>query len=151
HAARASGAHQGLLSAPSWRTIIRVSLKRHARMRLAHPVVECEMQKDVGQQWGNYAPLWRALHACREGSIVQLSGCFQPPLNIQQHPTTVCVLPHRAHGERPVEIVEKAADVEVDDPVEAPAPLASDSNRLQRRLLGPVPIRVIVEMRFHYR
>src|SRR5215469_738838 len=103
-------------------------------MRLAHPVVECEMQKDVRQQWGNYAPLRCALIARREGSIFPLSGCFQPPLDVQQNPTAVGVLSHRTHSERPVEIVEKAADVEVDYPVEAPASFARHSDRLQRRL-----------------
>src|SRR5215471_16975998 len=98
--------------------IICTSLKRHRWVRLAHPVVECEVQKDVSQQRTNHTPLRRSFLACRKGSIFQSSGCFQPPLDVQQNPPTVCVLPHCSHGKRPVEIVEEAADVKVDYPVE---------------------------------
>src|SRR5689334_12145196 len=44
---------------------------------------------------------------------------------------------------------KKAADVEVDYPIEAPASFARHSDRLQRRLLRPVSIGVGVEMRLH--
>jgi len=36
--------------------IICISLKRHHWVRLAHPLVESEVQKDVGQQRANYSP-----------------------------------------------------------------------------------------------
>jgi hypothetical protein len=62
HSKAASGAHSGLLSAPSWRTIIRVPDHDDVAggVMLAprpDPQVEDVMQLDVRQQWRGHCPL----------------------------------------------------------------------------------------------
>src|SRR5580658_5769328 len=105
--------------------------------------------RKIGQQRAHYSPLRRSLRSCRQGSVLGLRGCLQPPLYIQEDPPAVRVLSHRAHNQRVVEVVKEASDIEIDYPIEAPASFARNSDCLQRRLLRPVPIGVRVEMWLH--
>ena len=50
-----------------------------------------------------------------------------------------------------IEGVEEAADIKIENPVELPTTLSRFSYGIDRRPLGPVPIRVGVELRFHHR
>ena len=73
----------------------------------------------------------------------------QPPLHIQQHPATVGDRLDRPDYEVPRHGVEELLDIQVDDPVELPAPAPTCLNRVKGRLFRPVAIGVGMEHRFH--
>lgn len=87
-------------------------------------------------------------HAC---PVRSLGGRFQPALDVEQQPPAVRVLPDRAHHEAVIEIIEEAPDVQINDPVVSPAPLACDADRLKSGFPRPVPVRIRVEVRLHSR
>ena len=66
--------------------IIRVPLERNVRVRCPHPVVEREVQEDIGQERARDAPLRRSHRARHQGSVFLLHGSGQPPLHIEQNP-----------------------------------------------------------------
>src|SRR5262249_14204190 len=104
-----------LLFRPAVRhNIVRVSLERHGRMSLLHPVVEREVQEDIGQKGTRNSALGRPLRSRYQRSIFQLYGGFEPPLHIEQDPRALRILSNRAHRERVVEIVKEGSDVQVD-------------------------------------
>lgn len=72
----------------------------------------------------------------RPCAILQLGGSFEPPLEIEENPRALRVLLHRPKHEFVVEIIEEAADVEVDDPGIPPASLPRTGDSIERRLRG---------------
>ena len=131
--------------------IIRVPLEGNVRVRGPHPVVEREVQEDIGQERARDAPLGRPRRARHQGSVVLLHRSGQPPLHIEQNPPAPRVLPDRSHDERVVEVVEEAADVQIDHPVVTPASLPGCRECVDRRLPRAIPIRIGVELRLHFR
>ena len=71
--------------------IVRVPLERNVRVRRPHPVVEREVQEDIGQERARDAPLGRPHRARHQSSVFLLHGSGQPPLHIEQNP------PHRVY------------------------------------------------------
>src|SRR5215471_10262625 len=129
--------------------IICVSLEGYARMDPAHPVVECEMQKDIGQQRTDHSALRGPLRPPHQRSILQSGGSFEPPLEVEENPLALRVLSNRPKHQLVVEIIEEAADVEVNDPGIPPASLPRTGDSIERRLLRPIAIGVWMEGRFH--
>src|SRR6266508_1476013 len=129
--------------------IVGVPLERNVPMHLSHPVIEREMQKHIGQKGTDDSSLRRPLRPRCQRPILQLRGRFQPPLHVERDPPTLRVLPNPAHHQRVVEVVEKAPDVQVNDPGVAPASLSGHRESFGRRLPRPVPVRVPVEIRLH--
>jgi hypothetical protein len=52
------------------------------------------------------------------------------------------VLADRLTHQIPIELIERATDVEFDTPVVFPASLPGYSHRIRGRLFGPIPVRV---------
>src|SRR6516165_6622587 len=50
-----------------------------------------------------------------------------------------------------IQIVKETLDVQIDDPVGTPAPLPGRRHRVQGRLAGTIPVRVVMETRLDYR
>src|ERR1700686_2168344 len=76
-------------------SVVSEPFKGNVRMIPEHPPVERVMKKQVTQQGCNYKALRRTSFSEFEGTIFQLNGGFEPPLNIEQHPRTVGTLSHR--------------------------------------------------------
>jgi hypothetical protein len=131
--------------------IICVSLKRHIWLRLAHPDVECKMQEDIGQKRANDSALRRPLLSQHKRTIFVLHRDFEPPLNVEQYPSTLCVLAHRAQNQPMVKVVKEPSNVEVNHPVLAPAPLARCRYRIMCRLFHSISIGVVVKIRLYQR
>src|SRR4051794_3747653 len=109
------------------------------------------MQKQVGQDRANDPALWRPLFSWHKRTVLQHLGCFQPTLDIQQHPPTLRVLAHRTQEEPPIDAVEETLDVKVDDPVVAPASLTRCPDGIDCRTPRPISIRVRMEHWFQQR
>jgi hypothetical protein len=113
----------------------------------SHPHVEPVMQKEVGQEGTDNPALWRPPFSDDETPIRHLHGRPQPSLNVEEPPHAGRMSTHRAHEQIGVDTVEKALDVEIKNPAIAPASLPRRANRIERQFAGPVPIRVLVEVR----
>src|SRR5713226_5030091 len=90
--------------------IICVPLEWHAGMYPAHPVVECEVQKDIRRQRTDHSALRRPLRPRHQRPILQLGGSFEPPLEIEENPRALRALPHSAKHQFVVEIIEGTYD-----------------------------------------
>src|SRR5712692_921869 len=108
--------------------IIRIPLEWHAGMNPTHPVVEGEVQKNIRHQRTHHSALRRPLRPRRQRPILQLDGSFEPPLEIEENPRALRVLPHGSKHQFMVEIIEEAANVQVNDPGIAPASLPRGSD-----------------------
>jgi hypothetical protein len=129
--------------------VICISLERHAWMHAAHPVVKREVQKHIGHQRTDHSALRRPLRPWHLCSILHLGGSFEPPLEIEENPRALCVLSNRPKHEFVVEIIEEAADVEVNDPGIPPASLPRVGDSVERRLARSIAIGIWMEGRFH--
>jgi hypothetical protein len=52
-----------------------------------HPQIEAVVQKQVGDQRGDRATLWRPLHPLDQGTVGHQHRGFQPAFHIQQDPS----------------------------------------------------------------
>src|SRR5258708_4275141 len=120
-------------------------------MRFRHPPVEHIMQKQVRQQWTHYAPLWCSRHARLHPSILHLNRGLQPALDIEQHPTAVRVFAECPEQKLMIDTVEESLDVEINDPVGAPAALSLRPHGVDCRSARSVSVRVRMEPRFQQR
>jgi hypothetical protein len=67
-----------------------------------------------------------------QGAVWELQRRNQPPLHIQQHPLLVGVGLDRLDDEPMLDRVEEFLDVQIQQPVLLPAPLATDLQRMVR-------------------
>lgn len=104
--------------------VVRIPLEHYPRMRLHHPPVEDIMQEQVRQQWTDDAPLWSSCCARLQPSLLRLHRGLQPALDIKQHPTAVRMFAERLEHKLVIDAVEEPFDVEINDPVGAPAALS---------------------------
>src|SRR5205823_13645689 len=86
-----------------------------------------------------------------ERAILLLKRGLQPALHIQQDPSLVGVSAYRSQHQLVGYRVEEGSDIEIDHPAPSPAPLSTDSHRLQRRPSWPIAVRVGVKQRLHLR
>ncbi len=84
-----------------------------------------------------------------ETSIRHLHGCLQPSFDVEKHPRAIRVLADCTLQQRGIDAIEEALDIQVQNPRITPASLPRDAQRIERRLAGPVAIRVRVEARLH--
>src|SRR5215472_8258183 len=121
--------------------VVRVPLERQMRPVPPHPLIKRVVQKQIGQQGADHSSLRSALLTLQQISLFLLRRRFQPSLNVQYHPPLLRVLPDRLHLQTVIEIVEKALDVQVANPVVGPAHLPCLPHRIQRRLPRAIPVR----------
>jgi hypothetical protein len=76
---------------------------------------------------------------------------FEPPLEIEENPRALRILPHRSKHQFVVEIIEEAANVEVNDPGITPASLPRGSDGIERGFARPIAVGVWMEGRFPQR
>jgi len=131
--------------------VVGVALEWAARMLAGHPNVERVVHEQVRQDRRNGRSLRRSSRALNQDAVRVLQRRCQPPLDIQQHPGAVGHRLHRADDEVPRHLVEELLDVEIDRPVELPAPLPACRERVVGRPVRPVAIGVRVEHRLHKR
>src|SRR5690349_22805108 len=87
--------------------VVGIALEGNARMTPFHPHIERIMQKKICQD-GTYNPaLWRPPFPYDEATIGHLHGCFQPSLDVQQHPRTVRMLADCSHKQICLDTVER--------------------------------------------
>src|SRR5262252_1435651 len=80
-----------------------------------------------------------------DATILHLHGRLQPAFDVEQHPRTIRMMTDGLEHQLPINAVEEALDIEIKNPVVAPAALASLAHGINRRFAGPVAVRVGVE------
>ena len=83
--------------------------------------------------------------------VLQLHRGLQPALDIEQHPSAVRVFAERLEQQLVIDAVEEPFDVEVNDPVGAPAAPSCRPDGVDRRSARSVPVRVRMEPRLQQR
>ena len=112
--------------------IVGVALECHAGVVLAHPAVKRVVKEEIGQQRADNPALGRAAICLDDFPSGHLHAGFEPALDVQQRPSAVGVLAHRAHHQLVIDVVEEAFDVQIKHPVLAPAALARHAQCLVR-------------------
>src|SRR6516225_1958065 len=131
--------------------IIGITLEWDVRIVPPHPPVERIVEKKIRQEGADDPALRRASFPADQATIRHLNGRTQPPFEVEQHPGAVRMLAHRPHQQSPVDLIEKGFDVQIEHPGVAPTALPRHADGVERRLPGPISIRVVVEMGFHKR
>src|SRR5512136_2736532 len=121
-------------------SVIRVPLKRYARKTPRHPFIQGVMQKQVRQQRRDDSALWCPLAPWCLVALLILSGSFEPPLNVEHYPLLLGLLAHCPHHQVMGNVVEKAFDIQIQNPIIPPASLPGSSHRLLRGLERPVSV-----------
>src|SRR5476649_2284245 len=91
-----------------------------------------------------------AIRVTMQPSSICTDG-LQPALDVEQHPRTVRMTTDDLEHQLPINAVEEALDVEIENPIVAPAALASLAHGINRRFAGPVAIGIGVEHRLQDR
>ena len=110
--------------------IIRVTLERTAGVFAVHPLVEPIVHEEVREQRRDRRSLWGSPLSRRGGSVSHRHGGFEPPLDVEQHPTLVAVVSDRPHEQIMGNAVEEGPDIEIEHPVLVPTTLASHGQRV---------------------
>ena len=97
---------------------------------------------------GETAALRSSLVPLHKRAIRILHRGGKPPLHIQQHPAAVGDRLDRLDHEVPRHRIEELLDIQIDHPVELPAPLLAYPDRVMGRLARPIAIGVRMEPRF---
>ena len=77
--------------------VVRVALERTVWVFPVHPLVERVVHEQVGQNGRDRRPLGGSLLPRHEGPVRHLHGGFEPPCDVEQHPTLAGVVSHRLH------------------------------------------------------
>jgi len=97
-------------------SIICVTFELHVRIFPAHPEIERVVKKRFANTGLTTAPCGVPFS---DGSIVH-PACKPAPsatLKVEEHPFAIRVSPHGPHQEFPIDVIEKALDVEIEHPV----------------------------------
>ena len=78
----------------------------------------------------------------RGGSVSHRHGGFEPPFDVEQHPTLVGVVSDRLHEQIMANAVEEGPDIEIEHPVLVPTTLTSHGQRVMGASPRPVPVAV---------
>ena len=127
--------------------IIRVTLERTAGVFAVHPLVERIVHEEVREQRRDRRSLWGSPLSRRGGSVSHRHGGFEPPFDVEQHPTLVGVVSDRLHEQIMANAVEEGPDIEIEHPVLVPTTLASHGQRVMGTSPRPVSVAVGVEDR----
>ena len=74
--------------------------------------------------------------------VLILRRSFEPPFNIEHNPLFSGMLAHRPHHQFVGNVVKKAFDIQIKNPIKPPATLPGLSHRVMRGLERPVAIAV---------
>src|SRR5437867_8479961 len=124
--------------------VIRVTFEWDVGVMLSHPIIERVVEKKICEQRTDDGPLRRSFLSANQHPIRHEDGRFEPSLQIQQHPWTVGVSPHRSHQEFMIDFVKETFDIKIKHPVLTPTPLTCDRKCLMSGLAWPVSIRILV-------
>ena len=80
-----------------------------------------------------------------ETPILELHGRLEPALDVEQHPAARRVMTYGFEYELVVDAVKEPLNIEIEDPIRPPAPLASRTDRIDGRAPGTVSIRVLMK------
>src|SRR5262245_55999076 len=84
--------HHGLLSAPSWRTVVRVAAEPHTSHLTPQPRVERVVQEEISQHRADDAPLRGASLARHQCPFRGFHRRLEPTLDIQENPRDSAML-----------------------------------------------------------
>src|SRR3954451_24320967 len=112
--------------------VVGVAFERDVWVFPLHPEIERVAKKQVRQYGTDHSPLRGSSVSVNQAPVRQAPRRAQPPLKVEQHPWPVRVPPHGSHQEFPIDLVEEALDIKVDDPVIRPAPLLSFDEGIMR-------------------
>ena len=127
--------------------IIRVTLERTAGVFPVHPLVERIVHEEVREQRRDRRSLWGSPLSRRVGSVSHRHGGFEPPFDVEQHPTLVGVVSDRLHEQIMGNAVKEGPDIEIEHPVLVPTTLASHGQRAVGASPRPVSVAVGMEDR----
>src|SRR5471030_2064806 len=131
--------------------IIGETLKRHLPILRRHPPIKRIMQKQIGQQRADDTALRRALLTRNQLAVLLLHWRFQPALDVENHPWFFGVFLHRPYQQILRDVVEETLDVQIYNPVMAPASLPRLPHCIQRRLPRSISVGIRMEQRVHRR
>src|SRR5450755_566549 len=131
--------------------IISEALKRATRNLPGHPRIKRVVQEQVRQARRDRRPLRGSSAALLKGPVGMLQRRVQPPFHAEQHPAAVGDRLDRPDDQVPRHLIEELLDVQIDRPVELPAPLPAYRNRIMRRASRPIAIGILMKPRFHQR
>jgi site-specific DNA recombinase len=95
--------------------------------------------------------LRRALLTRDQLTVLLLRWRFQPTLDVQHDPLLLGVFLHRPYQKILRDVIEETLDVQIDDPVIAPASLPRLPHCIQGRLPRSIPVGIRMEQRVHRR
>src|SRR3984893_4514060 len=143
---------QGLALAPAVADdVVGVPLERHPWKPPLQPDIERVMQEQIGQEWADDPSLRRSSFPHHKHAVVPHRRRLQPTLDVKHYLGSISVFMDPLGQQYPVDAVEKAFDVDIEDPVVAPTPLARSPDRVDRRAPRAIAIRVRMELRFQQR
>src|SRR4051794_16301009 len=109
------------------------------------------MQEQVREDGADHPALRCSAPPRMKATVLHLHRCYQPSLDVQECPAAISMMPHRLQEKVVRDTVEEALDVEIEDPIETPAPLTSRPGGGERRAAGSVTVGGRVEPGFHQR
>src|SRR6266700_477311 len=131
--------------------IIGETLKRQLPIFRRHPPIKGIMQEQIGQQRADDPALRRALFTRNQLTVLLLHWRFQPALDVENHPWFLGVFLYRTYQQILRDVVEETLDVQIYNPVIAPASLPRLPHCFQRRLPRSIPIGIRMEQRVRRR
>src|SRR5215472_12428883 len=109
------------------------------------------MQKQICEQWASDSALRRALFPWDQSPVLFLHWCFEPALDVEYDPLLRGMLLHCPQQEILIEVVKEAFDVQVQNPVIAPASLSRLAHGIQCRLPRTISEGICMKHPFQYR
>jgi len=130
--------------------IVRIAFERTCRKLPLHPQIERVVQEQIRQDRAHHRTLWRPFLAMNQGAIRHADRCFEPTLDVQQHPCAVRMMAYGFHQKFSVDFIKETSDVQIEHPVLTPASLPRHGQCILCRPTGAIPIRVHMKHRFQY-
>ncbi len=81
---------------------------------------------------GLTTPPWGVPLVLSSTSIGSLDRGFQPPFHVQMYPPQIGVVSDRPHDQIVIQIVEETPNIQINDPIPAPASLPRGGDCFQR-------------------
>jgi hypothetical protein len=91
--------------------IIGIAFKMNARIIVLHPLVEGQMQKEIGQQGADYSALWGAAISALLCAVFELHINPKPSLNVEQYPFAVRKPSDSPHDQAMIQTIEELLDI----------------------------------------
>ena len=143
--------HRLILAPAVTDRVVSITFERNVREVPVHPNVESVVEKQFCQETADHPTLRLPPVSFDDTSVQHLHRRLQPSFNVQKHPLAIGVLAHCLHQKVRIDVVEESLDVEIKNPVVAPASLPRHTYRIERRFAWAVPIGILVELGIHLR